>query len=167
SFDGYMDTLLQCVRSLRRAGFTKFFFLNGHGGNTGPNGIVTRILKEEEPDTIVGHSGYFDYIPDAVLQEVMEGPLKQIRHACEAEASMVMHLHPDLVRKERLRDDGLQTEPSVRGLTLLFDELTEQGSYGYGTLATSEKGKRLFEAAVAGATKEIGAIADGFVLKGI
>jgi creatinine amidohydrolase len=57
-------------------------------------------------------------------------------------------------------------EPEVRGLVLHFDEMTEEGSKGYATLATAEKGKRLFEAAIEGAVKEIGALAGGFVLQG-
>ena len=97
----------------------------------------------------------------------MEGPVKRIRHACEAEASLMLHLRPELVRKDKLRDDGLEVDPPIRGLTIQFDERTEEGSLGYATLATAEKGKVLFEAAIDGAVKEIGDLADGFVLKGI
>jgi creatinine amidohydrolase len=79
----------------------------------------------------------------------------------------MLHLHPGLVRKDRLRDDGLKPDPEVRGLAFQFDEVTEQGSFGYATQATAEKGKRLFEAAVEGAVKELSALAGGFVLRGI
>jgi len=167
SFEGYEDALINVIESLIAHGFTKFFVINGHGGNSEPNGIACRRLKAENPDLTFGHSGYFAYIPDSVLESVLEGPLKKIQHACEAEASIMLHLHPGLVRKDRLRDDGLKPDPEVRGLAFQFDEVTEQGSFGYATQATAEKGKRLFEAAVEGAVEELSALADGFVLRGI
>ena len=71
------------------------------------------------------------------------------------------------MRKDKLRDDGLVVDPQINGLTLHFDEVTEEGSFGYATHATAEKGKVLFEAAVEGAVKELSALAEGFVLKGI
>lgn len=166
SFEGYEDAIIRIVESLVPHGFTKFFVINGHGGNNEPNGIACRKLKATYPDLTFGQASYFSYIPDSVLQSVMEGPIKKIQHACEAEASLMMHLHPGLVRKDKLRDDGLTVEPEIRGLVLHFDEATEEGSKGYATLATAEKGRRLFEAAVEGAVKEIGALAEGFVLVG-
>lgn len=167
SFAGYEDALVQIIESLVPHGFTKFFLLNGHGGNNDSNSVACRRLKADYPECTFGSRGYFKYIPDSLLREVLEGPLKEIRHACEAEASLMLYLHPSLVRKEKLRDDGLTTEPEVNGLTLHFDEVTEEGSFGYATLATAEKGKRLFEAAVEGAVRELSAVADGFVLRGI
>ena len=166
SFEGYEDSLVRIAECLTPHGFTKFFFLNGHGGNSEPNGIACRKLKATYPDLTFGHHGYFHYIPDSVLQSVMEGPSKKIQHACEAEASLMMHLAAGLVRKDRLRDDGLVCEPEIRGLVHHFDEATEEGSKGYATLATAEKGKLLFDAAIEGAVKEIGALARGFVLQG-
>ncbi|MCH7904931.1 MAG: creatininase family protein [Armatimonadetes bacterium] len=167
SFEGYEAAVMEIARSLMRNGLRKFFLINGHGGNTESNGIACRKLKAESPDCIFGHSGYFAFIPDDVLEAVMEGPAKRIQHACEAEASLMMHLHGDLVRKGRLRDDGLSPEPPVQGLTLFFDEITEQGSLGYATLATAEKGKTLFDVAVKHSAENIERLADGFVLKGI
>ena len=166
SFEGYEDTLIQIVDSLIPHGFCKFFFINGHGGNSEPNGIACRKLKAAYPDLTFGHSGYFAYIPDDFIAELMEGKAKKIQHSCEAEVSLMMHLHDHLVRRDKIRDDGLRPEPPIRGLTLFFDEVTEQGSLGYASLASAEKGRLMFEKAVENATQEIGDLADGFVLKG-
>ena len=80
----------------------------------------------------------------------------------------MMHIAPELgAAKDKLRDDGLTTEPPVKGVIHHFDEMTEQGSMGYATLATAGKGKRLFELAVEGCAREITRIADGYVLRGL
>lgn len=167
SFEGYEAALGSVIRSLIPHGFWKFYVLNGHGGNTEPNGIVLRKLKAEYPNLLVGHSGYFSFIPDDVMTDVMEGPVKHIRHACEAEASLALHLFPNLVRKDKLRDDGLVTDPPVRGVVHHFDEMTEEGSWGYATLASAEKGKLLFESAVEGVAAELRNLALGISLKGL
>ena len=164
SFDAYSDSLEQTARCLVSYGFTKFFFLNGHGGNTAPNNIVCRRLKANHKDFVFGAAGYFDYIPTEVLERTMEGKIKKIQHACEAEASLMMHLHPSLVDVGALRDDGLAPQPAIQGLTIHFDELTEEGSLGYATLATAAKGKTLFESAVDGVTAQMSALAEGFAL---
>ena len=163
SFDGYEAAITSIVESLIRHDFRKFYLLNGHGGNTEPNGIAMRKMKAKYPNAVFGHSGYFAFCADEIAK-VMTGPAKDMRHACEAEASLIMHLHPDLVRADLLRDDGLVAEPPVKGVIHHFDEMTEQGSYGYATQATPEKGKAIFQAAVKGCVKEIETIADGFVL---
>jgi creatinine amidohydrolase len=166
SFETYEGAIISLAESLLPHGFRKFYFLNGHGGNTEPNGVALRKLKALHNDALFGHLGYFSLITEEIAQ-TLEGPTKDMRHACEAEASLIMHLHPELVRADKLRDDGLRTEPPVKGAVLHFDEFTEQGSLGYATLATPQKGKAIFEAAVAAATTEIERFADGFVLVGI
>lgn len=165
-FGTYQAAIENVAESLLPHGFHKFYVLNGHGGNREPNGIAIRSLKARYPNAAFGHASYYDFAKNAVA-EVMEGPLKELRHACEAETSLILHLHPDLVRRDKLRDDGLVSEPRVFGVTHHFDEITEQGSYGYATLATAEKGKIIFDAAVAGVVSEIGAIASGYVLRGV
>jgi creatinine amidohydrolase len=166
SFESYEGAIISLAESLLPHGFRKFYFLNGHGGNTEPNGVALRKLKAQHGNALFGHLGYFSLITEEIA-EILEGPSKDMRHACEAEASLMMHLHPDLVRKDKLRDDGLKTEPSVKGAVLHFDEFTEEGSLGYATLATPEKGKKIFAAAAKAATTEIDRFADGFVLVGI
>lgn len=166
SFETYEGAMISLVESLMPHGFRKFYFLNGHGGNTEPNGVALRKLKARYGNALFAHLGYFALITDEIAA-VLDGPAKDMRHACEAEASLIMHLHPDLVRKDKLRDDGLRTEPPVKGAVLHFDEFTEQGSLGYATLATPEKGKKIFEAAARASIQEIERFADGFVLVGI
>ncbi len=165
SFEGYAHTVFGIVESLLPHGFRKFYLLNGHGGNTEPNGVIARQLKAENPDSLFGHAGYFDFI-DPVVLESMKGPIKGIRHACEAESSLMMHLHPELVRTDKLRDDGLEPTPSIKGMIFHFDELTEEGSMGYATLAEPDLGRRLFESAVKGVVEAMTALADNPILLG-
>lgn len=127
--------------------------------------MAMRALKARHPNLTFGHSGYFAFVEEQT-KAILEGPIKQMRHACEAEASLMLHLHPELVRQEKLRDDGLKPEPPIRGVVHHFDEITEEGSLGYATLANAEKGRRIFELAVEEVAKEIVAIADGYVLAG-
>lgn len=164
-FETYMGAIESVCQSLIPHGFTKFYVINGHGGNTEPNGMAMRKLKAKYPDLTFGHSGYFAFVADKVAG-ILEGPVKEMRHACEAEASLMLHLHPDLVRKDKLRDDGLKPDPPLRGVVHHFDEITEEGSLGYATFATAEKGRRIFDLAVEAVSQEIEAIADGYVLAG-
>jgi creatinine amidohydrolase len=164
SFEAYMGSIENVIESLIPHGFTKFYVLNGHGGNTEPNGMVIRKLKARHPELTFGHSGYFAFCA-VKIAEVMKGPVKEMRHACEAEVSLILSLRPELVRTNKLRDDGLYPDPPIKGVIHHFDEMTEQGSLGYSTLGTSEKGKLILEAAIEGVANELRSIAEGYVLK--
>lgn len=165
SFEAYEASILDVVTSLVGQGFQRFFLLNGHGGNAEPNGIAMRKLKVLHPNLVFGHSNYYTFC-EAEASEILEGPAKRIQHACEAETSLIMHVRPDLVRKDKIRDDGLHTEPPIQVVIHHFDEMTEQGSLGFATLATPEKGKQIFEAAVDGLVKNFEAIHNGYVFLG-
>lgn len=165
SFESYMGAINSVVESLIPHGFRKFFVLNGHGGNTEPNGVVLRSLKAKNPSLTFGHSSYFAYVSDKV-RESLEGPVKEMRHACEAEVSLGLHLFPELVRQDMLCDDGLRSTPEIRGLIHHFDEVSEDGSLGYGSLGTAEKGELIFNLAVEAITHDMSALAAGYVLEG-
>ncbi len=165
SFEGYEQAILAIVNSLLPHGFRKFYLLNGHGGNTESNGIISRKLKAENPTAVFGHAGYFDYIDPSILLS-MKGPIKGIRHSCEAEVSLMMHLHPELVRRDKLRDDGLEPTPEIQGMIYHFDEFTEEGSMGFATFAEPDLGRRLFESAVNGVIEAMTALADNPILLG-
>ncbi len=165
----YIRVLTEIIRCATAHGFRKFFVLNGHGGNTEPNGVALRELKREYPNHLLAHCGYFALISQSVLDETLTGPIKGIRHACEAETSMMMYLYPDLVRTDRLRDDGLSMEPPApAGLNIIqtFDEITTAGSFGYATQASVEKGQKLIEAAVDGVVAALEHLYNGYLMVG-
>lgn len=164
SMDGYRDSIRQVVMSLAKHGFWKFLVINGHGGNSSPNDVVCRELKESNPNLLIGHFGYFDHCEEAV-SATLEGPFKDMKHACESETSLMMHLYPSLVRTSAIIDDGFL--PPVKGMIHPFDELTSNGSLGYATFATAEKGKIIFEAAVEGVASAISKVHTGYQLNGI
>ena len=161
SMEGYDEALRAVVTSLHRHGFWKFYVVNGHGGNTSPNDIALRKLKETHPNLLIGAVGYFQFCTEECAA-LMEGPAKSIQHACEAEASLMMHVRPELVRVGKLRDDGLAAQ--VPGMVHLFDEITEEGSKGYATLANADKGAKLFDAAVNGLCEALGTLYSGYRL---
>lgn len=163
SMSAYMGAIQSVVESLVPHGFRKFYVVNGHGGNNEPNGVALRELKAKYPNLTFGHSGYYAFAEEAT-KNVLEGNFKTIRHACEAEVSLMLHIRPDLVRKDLIRNDGLAPEKQLRGVIHHFDEMTEEGSLGSATLATAEKGRRIYEAAIQGLREEIEIIADGYIL---
>jgi creatinine amidohydrolase len=163
TMETYMGAIASVVESLLPHGFRKFYVINAHGGNNEPNGVALRSLKARYSDATFGHSGYYAFVADEVAG-TLEGPLKEMRHACEAEASLMMHLHPDLVRTDKLRDDGLWSEPPLRGVIHHFDEMTEEGSFGYATFASAEKGRFILEAAVEKILLELRAVIHGYRL---
>jgi creatinine amidohydrolase len=158
-----MGAIADVVGSLRRHGFYRFFLLNGHGGNTEPNGIALRKLKEQDSKLQVGHSGYYAYVTETCAT-LLKGRVKEIQHACEAETSLMLHFHPGLVRTDKLIDDGLVASPNVRGMVWMFDERSQNGPVGQATLATAELGKQIAEAAIRAIVMEFRDFRNGIVL---
>ena len=165
SFGAYEGAIVSIVESLQPHGFYKFFVVNGHGGNTDPNGIALRSLKAKYPKLMLGHADYYKLAEEGIAAH-MEGPAKGIAHADEAEASMILHLRPELVHRDRLRHDGLWPEPPIQGMVHHFDERSDEGSIGDSHLATAEKGKAMLEASIDAMARNIEILADGYVLKG-
>ena len=165
SFEGYGMALEAVVRSFVPHGFRRFYVLNGHGGNASSNDVALRGLKAAMPNLALGGSDYYAFARDAV-RETMTGPQKELRHADEAETSLMLHVAPDLVRLSEAYDDGLAPDPPVAGLVEPFDAITERGAFGYPSYATAEKGAAIFEAAVAGVVAELEAFR-GYVLRGM
>ena len=165
SVEGYISALTAVVESMMRHGFHRLLVINGHGGNNDLNSITLRTLKEKNNNLTLGHAGYYSF-GEAAVKDVMEGPAKGIQHACEAETSLMMYLHPDKVRMDKLRNDGLKTVPPTQSLVKMWDEVSVEGSLGYATLATAAKGKKIFDACVVGIVAEVEAIHSGVVYVG-
>lgn len=151
----YIQMLESICRSCIGMGARKLWILNGHGGNGAPNQIVLQQLKNEFPDIIAVATDYWSLARDAI-SGIRESDIGGLGHACELETSLYLYLDETKVHRALIRDDGIQPAGGIWELDMLqgnaaarifgFDELTTSGVFGKPTLATKDKGRRLFEA---------------------
>ncbi len=157
TFDTYQQVITELLESLIRTGFKRLLIINGHGGNTDPLHLtVTRVRDRHK--VLVATADYWD-VARAELDLIRESGPGGMGHACEFETSMVMHLQPAAVRTDRIQ---AEYPPGIPGwftidmtkpggpvkLGTRFEDITRRGVVGDPTLATSDKGRRFFEAAV-------------------
>ncbi len=90
-------------RSVARTGVRKLVIFNSHGGQTGLLDIVGLRLRAEL-GMLVARCSYFNFGTSPGL--FAKDELAHAIHGGEVETSLVMCLHPDLVRQEHLRDFG-------------------------------------------------------------
>lgn len=148
------------LRCLLERGFRRVFILNGHGGNTDTLHLALRQLALEFPQALFCGACYWD-LAQQEIAALLEGTLKEVGHACEFETSMMLHLHPELVRTAQIADDALQPIPkALHGLYLPRDmkSQTRQGGHGAATLASAAKGRALLEAILSKAASAVHAI---------
>jgi creatinine amidohydrolase len=149
----YHALLRDLCRSILRAGFKKILIVNGHGGNIAAlNALATDLAQEL--DAPIAITTLYNLAHEAGAYKKILEDQEGVRHACEAETSMMMVAAPDCVRKDRIKDaHGAFT--ATRGLGVAspinvwrsFKELTPSGVIGDARKATAEKGEKLFDVA--------------------
>ena len=151
SFDAFRASLLGVAASVRVSGFTKFFVLNGHGGNVAALSIIIPEIAAIAGLRAAG--GTYWLLAEAAFRDILEDQ-PGVRHACEAETSMMLALEPALVRTELLGEaHGGGAPMGSAGLAdpvivaRSFVERTQNGVIGDARRATAAKGERLLEAA--------------------
>jgi creatinine amidohydrolase len=146
----HMNMIVELLTPLLDEGFERVLVLNGHGGNIDTMQMAMRKLRSIYPQRIMCAASYWD-LASKELAALAEGPRKVMGHACEFETSMMLYLRPDLVRRDKIKNDPIAEEPVLRGLFLGEDmyQRTDHGCAGYPELASAEKGKAFLEAAIA------------------
>jgi creatinine amidohydrolase len=157
--DTHITMLCDLIVPLIEDGFQRIMFLNGHGGNIDTMHVALRRLLTRFPQRQLTASSYWD-LAEKELAALAEGPRKNMGHACEFETSMIMALRPDLVRKDKIKDDPPPPEPVLRGLYISEDmkQRTQRGAVGYPELATPEKDKKFLQAAIDRTVEVIGGL---------
>lgn len=159
----FTQAVKELCRSLLRHGFRRLLVVNGHGGNSALlAGLVQELGFEEEV-----HLAFLNYWEAAreAVEEVRESPPGGMGHACEFETSLVLHLRPDSVRTDLIKREIAEPRYASERLDLFLGgpliahwkthELSTSGVMGAPDLASAEKGRRLFEACVAGVAQAI------------
>jgi creatinine amidohydrolase len=145
----YEQLLMELLTPLLRSGFRRTLLLNGHGGNIDPMRVALRRLENQFTRAILTGAAYWE-IAEAELAGLGEGPRKTMGHACEFETSMILHLRPDLVRKELIQDDPETTPASLSGVYWArdFGRRTQHGAVGHPEAANADRGRRMLEAVI-------------------
>jgi creatinine amidohydrolase len=149
SLPTYELMLMELLTPLLRDGFRRTMLLNGHGGNIDPLHMALRRLDTMFPDAILTGAAYWE-IAETQLATLCSGPLKKMGHACEIETSMILHVRPDLVRKDLILDDPDPTPVNLGGLFWArdFARRTDHGAVGYPEFASAERGTAMLDAIV-------------------
>jgi len=146
------DTLLAVWKavgsSVARAGIRKLVILNSHGGQTALVDLAALHLRVERR-MLVARANYFAFGAPAGL--FREEELAHDIHGGVVETSLMLHLRPDLVRKEALQNfTGLPGEMAARNTLLgaekpvgfgwMTQDLNPAGACGDAAAADPERG---------------------------
>jgi creatinine amidohydrolase len=91
---------------------------------------------------------YWDFTPQQVYDEIFPGdfPGVDLEHAALIETSMMLHLHPEWVRRELIPDDELASFPAHDTYPQSGKHVPASGVLAPAGSANAAKGKRLLDA---------------------
>jgi creatinine amidohydrolase len=158
-WDTFCRYCTDVATSLVRHGFRRVLLVNGHGSNQNLVEMAARLAMVDEPESLVGACFYLAGPESAAtLEETRGSDRGGMAHACELETSLYLHIAPEAVDMSKAVDE--RGYPSTQHAWMDWSDgplkvmpwwssFSESGVQGDATLATPEKGKVLFEAAVA------------------
>jgi creatinine amidohydrolase len=144
-----IEVVVELSRWVRAAGFTKLLLVNAHGGNAGPLRVAVDEIRCAG-GIQVGLVNYFELTPEISAAMLADG---EDVHANSAETSLMLHLRPDLVAVDEIRDDPDRTIGRVFSYTVA--QTSVDGLTGSPSLATAEAGRSLFEMIVAALVERV------------
>jgi len=149
---------LELGESVLRAGIRKLVIVNSHGGNVPLIDIVTRELRVRHDMLVTGTAWARFGQPEGLFsQEELTFGI----HGGDVETSIMLHLHPDLVRMDLAEDFGSAQQAFVSEFTHLrahgphqfgwkAQDLNAAGALGNAANATAEKGRASLDHAAEG-----------------
>lgn len=143
----WLDMLSGLVDNFITHGFRRIVVLNGHGGNDVPGRQVTFELRQKyrsRSDLLLLLATYWNLADPTTSLEGLTQPAME--HACEWETSMILRLHPELVKNHQDVASvvpGSAFHPAQRAW--IIPDRTTAGHIGEPNLATAEKGEQLLQ----------------------
>jgi creatinine amidohydrolase len=154
----FVESLLDCGRSLCRHGFDRILILNGHGSNAPLVDLAARLINVEHRGAVAMASTLYLTTPEsaqALHAQRSSGP-GGMSHACELETSLYLALAPEQVQMDKaVREipewnENVHSDwPDAGPLSYMpyWSGLSRSGVMGDATVATAEKGRVWLERA--------------------
>lgn len=153
-FPGTIDltgnTLVMMVKDLLREflkdGWKKIIVLNSHYENqaflTEAADLVIGDQQEEFPKVII--ASWWDNISEEVMPKIFdERPFRgwDLEHAAITETALMMYFAPELVKMDKLTDEGIDNVPRYSRYPVSKTLIPESGALYTSMSSTPEKGK--------------------------
>lgn len=143
----FMGVIRDVVAELLRHGFRRLAVLNWHyeNGNFLYESVRAAIGDREDVKALVFETCLKE-LSDETVQAVFSGGYmgRAIEHAATYETSIMMHIHPELVRFDLLADDAAERRPWYDILPTPSDTVPDSGVLWKVAGATAEKGRLLW-----------------------
>jgi creatinine amidohydrolase len=147
-----LATVTDVVAALARSGFRRICVQNWHFENAGYLWEPCDAVVAEHPDVriLLLDNPMPDFSAEELALLYSKGfPGWDVEHAAIMETSMMMALHPDLVREDRIADDEAARHPTWDVLPAPKEFIPRSGVLWHATEASLEIGQRFVEAAAA------------------
>lgn len=139
--DTFYNVIRDVVVCLRQQGFKKIVIMLAHGGIfvAGP---VIRELNATYNDIKVLKVELVDFSQKEEIKQVIESSNNV--HACEIETSLMLYLEEEYVKKDKIVDFIPDVPREFLNYVSLF-KFSPNGVWGAPSLATKEKGKKIYD----------------------
>jgi creatinine amidohydrolase len=159
-YPAFFSLLRGVCRSVVRDGFKRILLLNGHGGNIAALTVAVNELSPELGLPLA--TATYWILAQEAFGKILEKQAN-VRHACEAETSMVLALAPELVDMSLAANAVGPTAKEVAQVVgngahrwQTFKARTSHGAIGDPRAASPEKGEKLLDAAAQAVATLIG-----------
>jgi creatinine amidohydrolase len=137
-----VEVVVELARWVSASGFTRLLIVNAHVGNAAPLKVAVDEIRARG-EIRAGLLSWYEITPE-IASEVTADAVDWHAHA--AETSLMLHLRPELVARESIRDDEDRTGDLVLSYTVA--ETSREGLTGAPSQASAEAGAALFAAVV-------------------
>jgi creatinine amidohydrolase len=110
-----IDTLREVLSALARSGFTRLCLQNWHFENSGFLWEAADLTARDHPEVriVVLDRPLPEFTSEQLAELFPAGfPGWNVEHAASMETSLMLALHPELVRRDRIADDAAERRPT-------------------------------------------------------
>jgi creatinine amidohydrolase len=137
-----IEVVVELSRWVRASGFSRLLLVNAHVGNAAPLGVAVDEIRAAG-ELRAGLISWYELTPEIATAVTSDA---DDWHAHAAETSLMLHLRPELVDRDAIRDDDDRTGGLVLSYTVA--ETSREGLTGAPSRGSADEGAALFESVV-------------------